>query len=133
MVFSILALVTWGFWGFFPKLAVTHMDSRSVAFYEVIGGLIFGVIILIILGFKLQTNFYGITFGILTGFAALLGGLFFLLALSHGAKISVAVVTTALYPLITILLALFILHEPITLKQGIGAILALIAIVLISQ
>lgn len=66
LIFSILALITWGFWGFFPKIAVMNIDAKSAAFYEVIGGILFGVLILLILNFKLQTNFYGITFGILT-------------------------------------------------------------------
>ncbi len=130
LIFSILALITWGFWGFFPKISVMHIDAKSAAFYEVIGGILFGVLLLFIINFKIQSNFYGVTFGILTGFAALLGGLFFLLALSSGAKLSVTVVLTALYPIITILLSFFILHETLTIKQGIAMVLALIAIVL---
>ena len=130
LIFSILALITWGFWGFFPKIAVMHMDAKSASFYEVIGGIIFGVIILFILNFKLQTNYYGITFGILTGFTALLGGLFFLMALSYGSKLSIVVIMTALYPVITIFLSFLILHETITIKQGIGIIFAIIALVL---
>ena len=130
LIYSILALITWGFWGFFPKIAVMHIDAKSAAFFEVLGGLLFGILILFIANFKLQANLYGITFGILTGFAALLGGLFFLLALSSGSKVSVVVVITALYPIITILLSFFVLHETITMKQGIAMILALMAIVL---
>lgn len=130
LIFSILALITWGFWGFFPKIAIMHIDAKSAAFYEVLGGILFGILILFIVNFKLQANAYGITFGILTGFAALLGGLFFLLALSSGSKLSVVVIITALYPIITILLSFFILHETITIKQGIAMVFALIAIIL---
>jgi len=129
-IFSILALLVWGLWGFFPKLALMNMDAKSVSFYEVIGCIIFGIILLFIINFKIQTNPSGIIFGILTGFTALLGGLFLLYALSAGSKISVAIMITALYPIITILLSFFILHETITVKQGIGIIFALIAVVL---
>ncbi len=129
-IFSILALITWGFWGFFPKIALMSIDPRSAAFYEVIGGLIFGIMLLFLINFKLQTNINGITFAMLTGFAALLGGLFFLMALSTQAKLSHVVIITALYPVITIILSFVILNESVTLKQGIAMILALIAIIL---
>jgi len=132
LIFSILALVTWGFWGFFPKLATMHLNAQSASFYEVIGAIIFGIIILFIMGFKLQTNVSGMTFAILAGFSALLGGLFLLYALSSGSKVGTAIVITAMYPIITILLSFFILHETVTIKQGIAMILALIAIILFS-
>lgn len=132
-IFSLLALVTWGLWGFFPKIALKYIGPQSASFYEVIGAVIFGIIILFIMGFKLETNISGITFGILTGFAALLGGLFLLYAFSTGSKVSTAIVITALYPIVTIFLSFFILHETITLKQGIAMIFALIAVVLFYQ
>jgi bacterial/archaeal transporter family protein len=132
LIFSILALITWGFWGFFPKLASLHMTAQSASFYEVIGGVIFGIILLFIMGFKLQVNVSGMTFGILAGFTALLGGLFLLYAFSSGSKVGPAIVITALYPIITIILSFFILHETINIKQGIAMILALAAIILFS-
>lgn len=129
-IFSILALISWGFWGFFPKLATNFINPKSAAFYEVIGALIFGIILLFVINFKLQTNAYGIIFGILTGFFALLGGLFFLYALSTGSKVSTSIIITAMYPVITIILSTLILHETLTIKQGIAMIFALIAIIL---
>jgi bacterial/archaeal transporter family protein len=132
LIFSILALITWGFWGFFPKLASMHINAQSASFYEVIGALIFGIIILFIMGFKIQTNLSGVTYAILAGFTALLGGLFLLYAFSSGSKVSSAIIITALYPIITILLSFFILHETISIKEGIAMILAIIAIVLFS-
>ena len=60
-----------------------------------------------------------------------LGALFFLHAVSKQ-KASIVVTATALYPLITIILACLILKEPITLKQGIGIIFALIAMILLT-
>ena len=45
-------------------------------------------------------------------------------------KISVIVTMTALYPIISIGLAYLILKEPVTAKEGVGIILAFVAIVL---
>ena len=59
----------------------------------------------------------------------MLGALFYLFAMPKG-KVSVIATLSALNPVITIALAYFILKEPITLKEGIGMIFALMAIVL---
>jgi transporter family protein len=61
----------------------------------------------------------------------MLGALFYLIAITRG-KISTIVTLTALYPLISIALAWMVLKEPITLKEGVGMVLALIAIVLLA-
>ena len=59
----------------------------------------------------------------------MLGTLFFFAAASRG-KISVVVSMTALYPIITIILAAIFLHEPITVQQVLGMLCAVAAIVL---
>ena len=131
VIFAILALLVWGFWGFFPKLATNYISPKSVLVYEVIGAIIVGVAVLFLVNFKPEVNAKGITFAILTGIAGTLGALFFIFAVSRG-ETSVVVTTTALYPLITIILAFLILKEPITMKQGIGMIFAFAAMMLLS-
>ena len=131
VIFAILALLVWGFWGFFPKLATNYISPKSVLVYEVIGAIIVGVAVLFLINFKPEVNAKGITFAILTGIAGTLGALFFIFAVSRG-ETSVVVTTTALYPLITIILAFLILKEPITMKQGIGMIFAFAAMMLLS-
>jgi transporter family protein len=60
------------------------------------------------------------------GFA---GAIFYLFALTRG-PVGLVAVSTALYPGLTVLLAWLFLGEPVTLKQGIGLVFALIALVL---
>lgn len=131
-VFALIALVLWGFWGFFPKLATNYINPKSVLIYEVAGVLIVGLIVLYTMGFKPETNAKGVLFGVLTGIAGLVGTLFFLFAISRG-KASVVVTMTALYPLITIFLSFFVLNESITVKQGVGMVFALLAVVLLAE
>lgn len=131
LIFSLLALLLWGLWGFFPKLASNYISSKSFLIYDIIGTVAIGVIVLFVTGFKLETHNLGITYGILAGIAGTLGLLFFLFAISKG-KVSIIAPLTALYPVVTILLAFLILKEPITLKQGIGIVLALVSILLLS-
>lgn len=130
-LFALIALLMYGLWGFFPKVAIKYISPKSILIYEVVGGLIIGLIVLFYIGFKPEIHTKGITFAILTGIAGAIGTLFFFFALLRG-KLSVVVTMTALYPVVTILLAFIILQEPVTLKQGIGIIFALVAIVLLS-
>ncbi len=81
--------------------------------------------------FKPETNFKGLSYGLLTGIAYGIGCLFYFLAADKG-KIITVVTLTALYPLVTILLSYLVLHETISLKQVGGITLALISIYLMS-
>lgn len=130
-ILGIVALFLWGFWGFFPKLATNYIDPKSILIFQSIAGAVFAVVILISTNFRTATHTKGITFAFLSGLFGSMGSLLFLYSLSKG-KASIVVAMTALYPLVTILLAFLILKEPITLKQGIGLFLALIAILFLS-
>lgn len=124
------ALIIFGFWGFFPKLAVRYISPQSAAIYQVGGALLVGLAMLAQNGFRPETHPLGILFAILTGVTGIVGTLCYLAAAKRG-PITVIVCLTALYPIVTILLAAFFLHEPITGRQILGLLLALIAILLL--
>lgn len=129
LIFTFFALLMWGFWGFFPKLATKHINPKSALVYEVLGTLIIGIVIFSVSKFTIESNLKGILFAILTGIAATLGTFFFFYAISKGTT-AVVVTITALYPLITIFLSYLFLNESITLTQGVGIFLAVIAMIL---
>jgi transporter family protein len=132
LIFAFLSLLLYGLWGFFPKLATDQgIEPRSILVYETLGTAAVALILLTVIGFKPDFNGKGFSFALLAGTAGAIGSLFFLLALSKG-KASVVVTMTALYPLIVIILSFLVLKEPLTLKQGIGIIFALIAMVPLS-
>jgi len=130
-IWTILAMVTFGAWGFFPKLAVSYITPQSALIYQVIGGLLVGIVGLALVNFKPETHPMGILYALLTGITGVLGTLFYYAAASRG-QISIVVSLTALYPLITILLAIIFLHETLVLKQMIGLGFAVAAIVLLA-
>jgi len=130
-IFSLVTVVLWGFWGFFPKLASGLIDPKSALFWEAVGSVLVGIVMLFILKFKPETNPRGAIFAGITGVFGLLGALAFFYALSKG-KASVVVTITALYPIAVILLSYFFLNEVISIKQITGMGFALVAMVLLA-
>ncbi|MDH5525041.1 MAG: EamA family transporter [Desulfobulbaceae bacterium] len=131
MAASLLALIIYGFWGFFPKLAVQYISPPSALIYEIAGAMLVGLIALLLVRFQPDVHPKGILFAMLTGITGMIGTLFYFYAASRG-KISVVVSMSALYPVITIILAAIFLREPITIKQIFGIIFAMTAIGLLT-
>lgn len=131
-VSALLAMIIYGFWGFFPKIAVSYISPKSALVYQVAGALLVGIIVLAQVGFRPDTHPKGVVFALLTGVAGVLGTLFYYGAARAG-NISVVASLTALYPIITILLAFLVLREPITAKQLLGIVFAMTAIALVAS
>lgn len=129
---ALISLFSFGLWGFFTKLAIIYIDSKSALIFQTAGVLIIGLIALASLDFKPSTDIRGLSFGLLTGLAYGVGCLFYFIAADKG-KITTVVTLTALYPIITIILSFFLLREGIQTKQYIGIIFALMAIFLMSN
>ncbi|MFV1949263.1 MAG: EamA family transporter [Anaerolineales bacterium] len=126
-----LALLAWILWAFLPKLAARHIGPQSAMIYQVLGGLIIGMGVLINLKFKVEFNIPGFSYGLAIGLLGFFGALMYLVAVSKGPLALVAPIT-ALYPVGAIILGLIFLGEAITAKQGLGIGLSLVAIYLIS-
>jgi len=128
---ALIALILWGFWGFLPKVATRYINPQSVLVFQAVGSAIVGLGVLLAVRDQVQWQATGAFWAIVTGLFGMLGSLFFIRAISHG-KVTTIVTITALYPLISIVLALIFLKEPFSLKQGLGIIFALTALVLFS-
>jgi len=126
-LFSFLALICWGGWGFLPKLTVRYISTSDAVIFQGIGNLFFLIIVLFYKGFSVETDVRGITSAFFTGLLGILGSFFYLMAIERG-KISVVVTLTALYPVLTVILAYFFLNEPVTLKEIMGIFFACISI-----
>jgi transporter family protein len=122
--------LAWGLWSFVPKLTVRYIDPRSAAVYEALGALLVAVGIWFSMQFRLQTQATGIALAFTTGVLGLLGALSFLVAVARG-PVSLVTILSALYPVLTVCLAVLFLGETITLRQGCGMVLALVSMVLI--
>jgi transporter family protein len=129
---TLLTLLAWGLWAFLPKLATRYLDPKSVIVYQVLGGVLVGLVVLMSLKFQVQFNIPGFTLGLAIGILGFFGAFMYLVAVSKG-PLSLVAPITALYPIFAILLGLIFLHETITIKQAAGIGLSLVAIYLISS
>jgi transporter family protein len=126
-----VTFICWGIWGFIPKITTRYINPMSAVVYESIGVGIMGFLVFTILGFRPEVHAKGISLAIITGVLGITGALGFLFAVKSG-KVSIVAVFTAMSPVITILLAYFLLKEPITVREGLGLICAFAAIYLFS-
>lgn len=129
---ALFALICWGFWAFIPKLTVRYIDPKSAIVYEAIGVALVAVSVLGVLGLKPAVEGHGIALAIITGILGVLGSLGYFYAVLKGPVILISTLT-ALYPVLVIILANIILKEPVTLKQAMGVVMALLAILLMTS
>jgi bacterial/archaeal transporter family protein len=129
--YSLLVVLFWGFWAFLPRIAHRTLDTKSILFFQQMGALAATVVFLFAQRLKLQINWRGISWAVLTGILGVLG-LFCYLQASSRHKLSVVVIMTALYPILTVTLSIVVLRERLTPLQLLGIFFALIAIVLLS-
>jgi transporter family protein len=127
---AVLTLILWGAWGVFQKIATNQMTPRNVYFISALGALSVVLVILSTSRFPLSLNFEGAFFALIAGVCSSLGGLLFLQAMKTG-EAAVVITFTALYPAVSIVLSFFLLNETITMKQGIGIVLALFSMLLL--
>lgn len=128
---ALLCMAAWGVSRFFPKLATNHLDPKSAFMYEVMGEVLVAAALLLAMGFKPVFNVKGFSFAMMAGVLGGLGVYWFLLAAQRG-NVSQLVGVTALYPIITVILGVFLLNEPLTAKQMAGVALAVVAVILVS-
>jgi transporter family protein len=131
ILYTVLALVSWGIWGLFPKLSLQYLSPNSAIFYEALGAAVCGISIAILAGGKPEFSPRGSLFAFVTGATAILGAWFYLYA-ARNTNISTVAVVTAMYPVITVVLAWAVLGESMTHRQLLAMLLALGAIVLVA-
>ena len=124
MVYASIAIVMWGLNGLFMKLGTNRASASSMVIWVTVG------FVLLLPVLWAEAGLAGLTarvilLGLLGGGVNGLGNWAVFACLEKGAKASVAIPLTALYPLCTIALATVFLHERPSLLQWLGIGLAL--------
>ncbi len=123
--YSLLAIVLWGIVGLLQKLGTNRISAHSLLIWLTVG-------YLVLMPWFLQTadpftlGIREVILGVVAGTTNGMGSWFLFASLGLGAKASVAIPLTALYPLLTILLAVVFLAESLTSLQWVGILLALV-------
>jgi transporter family protein len=130
--YSILCVLCWGAWALLSKLGSREIPPETMQFLFTVGTLPVGIALLIARRFKLEKSAKGISYAVLNGILAGVGGLTLFAAYHTNSNTSVITATTALYPMITVVLAVLILRERLTATQVLGLAFAGAAFVLFS-
>ncbi|HEU5457866.1 MAG TPA: DMT family transporter [Terracidiphilus sp.] len=130
--YSIACVLCWGAWAMFSKLGSREIPPETMQFLFTIGTIPVGVALLVARKGKLEKSPRGITYGVLNGILSGVGGLTLFAAYHTNGNTSVITVATALYPIITVLLAVLVLKERLGPRQVVGLMFAAVSIVLFS-
>jgi drug/metabolite transporter (DMT)-like permease len=129
LVAALVSVVLWGLWALLFASASTSMPPLQVQVVSTVGLLPVLLALLFARGvWKGNRHMRGIVSGILTGFCGTLGNVAFSAALQAGGEASVITPVTALYPLVTLVLAVVLLRERVNAVQMLGIVLAVMAI-----
>jgi bacterial/archaeal transporter family protein len=131
VMLSLLAVVLWGIVGLLQKLSTNYITADAVLIWDRIGYL--PLLPWLVATTSLRSlGSRDFLIGILDGITNSLGAWFLYASLESGAKASVAVPLTSLYPLLTVILAVVFLGERVSPLQWVGIGLAVVAGVLMS-
>jgi bacterial/archaeal transporter family protein len=130
--YSIFCLICWGPYALCSKLGSMEIPALTMQFLFTLGGLPIAFGVLVARRFRLEPSRPGIAYGLLVGVLSGIGGTALFAAFGTGAKTAVVTVMTGLYPMVTVVLAVLILHERLTKRQYVGLTFAAAACVLLS-
>ncbi|MDP2676106.1 MAG: EamA family transporter [bacterium] len=138
LILSFITILFWGLGGYLGKFAGNSGSGFQVYFFEALGTISFAVVYFTFFNPSIAktalTNFDwhvaipALGMGILWGIATWT----FILALNQG-RASIIVPLTAVYPVVTVILAIIFLREAISIKEIFGILLTIGGIVLLSS
>ena len=131
-IFILLSILGWGLGSFFSKLATNAMNPIMISVIVLITDSILLALGFFVLKFDKTITPMGIWFSILYAIFMTVGTLGFSFALRTGGAAGQTTIITSLYPALTLLLSMLILGETLSLRKGIGIVLALIAFAILA-
>jgi drug/metabolite transporter (DMT)-like permease len=133
LLFALAAAVCWGIWGVLSKGPSRELSGWMTQLLFTFALLPSAVVAALSKRVKTGTNrARGLGWGFVSGVIAAVGNIAFYLALENGADTAIAIPLTNVYPLVTIVIAWFVFRERLNGVQGLGIVLALAAILLLS-
>jgi uncharacterized membrane protein len=132
LYYSILCVFFWGAWVLCSKLGSNDIPASTMQFLFTFGFIPVALLVLVLKPVKFEKSVKGIAYSLGNGVLAGIGGLALFAAYRSGGNTSVITAATALYPLITVVLAILVLRERLTWLQVVGLGFAVAAIIIFS-
>lgn len=132
LLFTILALLCFGVVGLLQKLSTDLISAESALVWLIVGFLTLQPFLYpgqSVLSYSARS----IAFVFIAGLLNALGSWAILAAMKNGGKASVVVPLTAVYPMVVCVIAPLLLHEHITMMQGLGIACGMGAIFLLAK
>ena len=130
--YSVLSVFCMGGWTLLGKLGTTEISARTMQFLYPFGWIPVALACLWVRRFRIEKSALGIVYSTAIGVLGGMGGLAFFAACRTGGNTSAIVAATAMYPLITVVLAVLVLREKLTRLHILGLVFAAAAFVLFS-
>jgi bacterial/archaeal transporter family protein len=122
----IIAILTMGVVGYLQKISANLLSPAALLFWVTVAFLAGAFALFAYLpAQRMPITSAVLLLGLLAGVTNAAGTWCLFRALHLNAPASIAIPFTALYPLVTVVLAVALLHESLSLRQGIGALLAI--------
>jgi len=130
--FAAIALVFWGITGVTQKLATNRISSELSFIWFAYAMIAISATLAVFVPIHWHVRSFIFWAAVAGGTLNGLGALTSFTALESGGKASVVISLISLYPLVTVAIAVTLLHERLTLAQAAGVGLAIIAAILLS-
>lgn len=131
IVYTILAALSWAAWGVLTKYISGDLSPYTYQILFTIG-MLFSLPFVLYRCKSQKVNLKGILIGICTGILAVVGNIAVFQSLKLGGQAAVVIPLSNLYPIITILIALLIFREKLSWLNGLGVLIVLTAVIILS-
>lgn len=132
MVYVAIAILGWSSWAVLNKLALNHLPPIAVQFITNILSIPLAILYWNLLPKDTKWTMPGITWTVLSAFAAFAASLAYMYAASMK-QVSTVIGLTACYPALTFLFAVMFMNETFTLTKFGGLCLILVGVWFISR
>jgi transporter family protein len=132
-MYALIPIVLWGASGFLQKLSTNHISGELSTLWFLGAFIPFGVIFLLQAPLPAHITATTWLLVIAQGFFLALGNLAVLAAFADQGKASIVTPLAALYPLVSVPIAIGFLGERVDTREAVGIVLALVSVVMLSR
>jgi bacterial/archaeal transporter family protein len=130
--YAILSIICWAMWSICAKLGSREIPAGPMQMLFTFGALPVALGLLVARRFRVERSVPGLSYGIAKGILSGLGGIALFAAYRSTGNAATVTAATAMYPVVTVILAVTILRERLSWIQVVGLGFAVVAFVAFS-